>query len=331
MSMTTATTRTRPTKTANPVRTSHRRFGPVRTRVLEVGPRNPSTAKRKTARTRTRFVLFHGYCDNADTWRRLLKEFADSGHSAIAVDLPGFGEADPLNDGPILPQLDEFVANVVVDQARYGQVVLVGNSLGGTESLRAAQNPDLPIAGVMSIAAPGFSDSWLVRTVRRNPLPLRAFTRLPFPVPDAVVQRVADGVVPYLIASSIKSAEADDIKRFRDLFNTYSDTSARLKQANQLCEEFIGCYEPDRIKTPLLVVACGKDKLVRAAGGKRLHTLVPHSRLFLRPDWGHCPQLDHPDEIHRLVTFFAASCDHKERTTPARARKRVPRPRSAAS
>lgn len=327
MTMTTATTRSRPNTERNPIRASHRSFGPVRTRVLEVGPSSPAAARRRV-KDKTRFVLLHGYCDNADTWRRLLAEFAETGHSAIAVDLPGFGEADPLAQGPILPQIDAFVADLVNAQARYGDVVLVGNSLGGTGSLRAAQNPALPIAGVASIAAPGFSDSWVVRTVRQYPLPLRAFASLPVALPDVVIRTVADRAVPYLIASEIKSAEPQDIKRFRDLFNTYAETRDRLVQAHQLCEEFADCYEPDLITAPLLVVACGKDKLVRTAGGKQLAALVPHSRLMVRQGWGHCPQLDHADEIHRLLTFFAAGCARKPGT---RTRRRTSRPGSAAS
>ena len=41
-------------------------------------------------------VMFHGYADSADTWRKSLALLGRRGHRAIAVDLPGFGTADPL-------------------------------------------------------------------------------------------------------------------------------------------------------------------------------------------------------------------------------------------
>ncbi len=47
-------------------------------------------------------VLFHGYVDSADTWRKMLDLIARQGRRAIAVDLPGFGTADPLLSDPIL-------------------------------------------------------------------------------------------------------------------------------------------------------------------------------------------------------------------------------------
>ena len=44
-------------------------------------------------------VMFHGYADSADTWRQSLALLGRRGRRAIAVDLPGFGMADPLSGG----------------------------------------------------------------------------------------------------------------------------------------------------------------------------------------------------------------------------------------
>lgn len=303
------------------VRVRHRRFAGVRTRVLEVGSKRARTGKTRRspvlpgAPSRPRFVLFHGYCDSADTWTPLLRELAAEGQSAIAIDLPGFGEADELRDGPMLPQLDAFVSAVVKDQAAHGEVVLVGNSLGGTVSLRAAQNHWLPIAGVTSIAAPGFSDTWLVRAIRKNPLPLRMYASLPLPVPGKVIRTVADSVVPRLLYATPRTTDDEHVRRFLSLFPDYRSTAWRLRQARKLVEELDDCYELDRITVPLLVVACGRDRLVRAAGGTMLHTLVPHSRLLVREDWGHCPQLDHAEEVHQLVSHFGEGCARTTGTT----------------
>ncbi|WP_084037051.1 alpha/beta fold hydrolase [Haloechinothrix halophila] len=302
-----------------PVRVDHRTFAGVRTRVLTVGPaasqraRTGKVRRKRALPPRPRFVLFHGYCDSADTWTALLHQLAAEGHSAVAIDLPGFGDADELRDGPILPQLDAFVSAVVKDQAAHGEVVLVGNSLGGTVSLRAAQNRWLPIAGVTSIAAPGFSDTWLVRTIRKYPLPLRVYASLPLPVPGKVIRTVADNVIPRLLSATPRPSDDEHVRRFLSLFPDYRSTASRLRQARRLVEELDDCYELDRITAPLLVVACGRDRLVRAAGGTMLHTLVPHSRLLVREDWGHCPQLDHAEEVNQLVSYFGESC---ARTTP---------------
>ena len=62
-----------------------------RTRALEVAGNGPG------------IVLLHGWSDSADTWRPLLAQLGSRGRRAIAVDLPGFGEATRLHDGAVLP------------------------------------------------------------------------------------------------------------------------------------------------------------------------------------------------------------------------------------
>ncbi|MCR3718962.1 MULTISPECIES: alpha/beta fold hydrolase [Prauserella salsuginis group] len=296
------------------IRTTYRRFGGFSTRVLEAGPRPVERPAGRRFRRRSdeqrrrtpRLVLLHGYCDSADTWRPALTELARAGVAAVAVDLPGFGEASALRSGAILPQLDVFTAAVIGDQSALGGVVVAGNSLGGTMALRAAQNPSLPLAGVASIAAPGLSDSWLVRGVARNPL-TRLATSLPLPVPRFLVKSVAEQIVPRLLYADSGKAAAEHVARFVDLFPDFKTTGERLDQAARLITELDDAYELDRITLPLLVVACGRDRLVNADSGQRLHSLVPHSRLLVRQDWGHCPQLDDPRGLAQALHYFAGS------------------------
>ncbi|RBM15934.1 alpha/beta hydrolase [Prauserella sp. PE36] len=304
------------------IRAGYRRFAGFRTRVLEVGPRMVESGRRTRRRRQgarpdaPRIVLLHGYCDSADTWRPVLEQLADAGIAVLAVDLPGFGEAAPLRPGAMLPQLDAFTAAVIREQAALGSVVLVGNSLGGTMSLRAAQNPKLPIAGIVSIAAPGFVDSWLIRTVAKYPLALRLCASLPLPVPGFVVRSIAQQVVPRLLYADIKMADAVHVRRFLDLFPDYSTTTSRLAEARQLVAELESAYQLDRITAPLLIIVCGKDRLVSAASGRQLHALVPHSRLLEREDWGHCPQLDDPQAIAEVLTYFAQGNRARPETAP---------------
>src|SRR5262245_6773018 len=89
------------------------------TRALEVAGEGPG------------IVLLHGWSHSADTWRPLLDELASRNRAALAVDLPGFGQATPLEPGALLPQLDEFAAQVVSVWAGDDPVVVAGASLGG--------------------------------------------------------------------------------------------------------------------------------------------------------------------------------------------------------
>ena len=86
-------------------------------------------------------VMFHGWADSADTWRQSLALLARRGHRAVAVDLPGFGEADQVRPDAILPQLDAFAADAIAYAGGRPRrpVLVVGNSLGGCVSLRLAE------------------------------------------------------------------------------------------------------------------------------------------------------------------------------------------------
>src|SRR3954447_21134974 len=86
-------------------------------------------------------VLLHGWSDSADTWRPLLAQLGARGRRAIAVDLPGFGEATRLHDGAVLPQLDAFALDLVESWANKEPVVVAGTSLGGCVALRLAEHP----------------------------------------------------------------------------------------------------------------------------------------------------------------------------------------------
>src|SRR5947208_9664664 len=103
------------------------RFAGFETRVLELEGDGPP------------LVLLHGWADSADTWRHVLAAAGCRDRRALAVDFPGFGAADPVGAGPVLPQLDAFSAELVAWAAEGDDAILVGNSLGGAVALRVAQ------------------------------------------------------------------------------------------------------------------------------------------------------------------------------------------------
>ncbi|MCP3811454.1 alpha/beta fold hydrolase, partial [Mycobacteriaceae bacterium Msp059] len=105
-------------------------------------------------------VLLHGYGDSAETWRGVLDRLVAMHRRGLAVDLPGFGQADRRHAGPIVPQLDRFVDAVLVDT---GPAVLVGNSLGAATAVRAAARHRESVKALVALNDPLSGRHWLAR------------------------------------------------------------------------------------------------------------------------------------------------------------------------
>ncbi|HEX4904756.1 MAG TPA: alpha/beta hydrolase [Acidimicrobiales bacterium] len=248
-----------------------------------------------------RVVLLHGFTDSGQSWSGVLEALARSGRSAVAVDLPGFGSADALAPGPILPQLDRFVADLVTREAADGPVVLVGNSLGALAALRAAST-DLPLAGVVLISEPSCGDRALIRLFRRRRIGPLALLGLPLPLPRPLVRRAM--VAAAAVAVGRGPTDRDAPRRIADFVVSRGGPSWALRTARQLALESIDCHDFDAVRCPVLVAHGARDLIIPVNSAEYVHARIPHSVLDVRRHWGHCPQIAFPEEVAAAVLAF---------------------------
>jgi pimeloyl-ACP methyl ester carboxylesterase len=269
-------------------------FAGYRTRVLELEGEGAPV------------VLFHGYADSADTWRQSLALLAREGRRALAVDLPGFGAADRLTDDAILPQLDEFGAAVL----RYAggrprqPVVVMGNSLGGCLSLRLAQRRRARLAGVVAVAPAGLQMSRMLSLVQRDPV-LRSLLALPTPVPSAVLRAAVARLYVTIAFGSSRGIDPHLVNSFTYHHRDRATVAGYLAVAKRLLGELRDPFTLDRIDVPVLLVWGDRDRLVFHAGADRVLEAVPGSRLELIRGVGHCPQVEAPERLTRMLLEFS--------------------------
>ncbi|MEV5003773.1 alpha/beta fold hydrolase [Nocardioides sp. LML1-1-1.1] len=249
----------------------------------------------------TPVVLLHGFTDSGHSWSGVLGALARSGRSAVAVDLPGFGSADVLAPGPILPQLDRFVADLVSVEGRGGPVVLVGNSLGALAALRAAA-AGAPLDGVVLLSEPSCGDRALIRLFRRRRLGPLALLGLPVPLPRPIVHRL-------LVAGAARAVgrgplDPDAPSRIADFVIGRGGPAWALRTARQLALESIDCHDFDAVTCPVLVAHGARDMIIPVNSAELIHARIPHSVLDVRRRWGHCPQIEFPDEVAAAVLGF---------------------------
>jgi len=237
-------------------------FAGHRTRVLELEGRGPG------------IVLLHGWGDSADTWRPLLGEIASTGRRAIAVDLPGFGHASRLAPGAILPQLDDFAAALVLEWGRGEPVVVAGNSLGGAVALRLAEQPDLPLAGVVPVAPAGLEMPGWFDVVERDPI-IRRLLDMPIPVPVALVRSLGDG-------------------GFRETALSHP----------QLPELATAPFDFAAVACPVMLVWGARDRMIPHTGARVVLDALPETRVELIEGCGHSPQIEATEELLELLLAF---------------------------
>jgi len=256
------------------------------------------------------FLLLHGWADSADTWRLVLDQLARENRAALALDLPGFGGCAPLDpERAILEQLDEFVATAVTHLAPKGGALLVGNSLGGTAALRAAERAQLGVAGVVAVAPAGLEMPRWFFLVERDPV-VRALLASPLPVPGPLVRRVVVEVYRRLAFNHPGSVDRRVFSTFASHFGSKATAARVLASARRVIAELRDPFRPDRLSCPVLLVWGQHDAMVLQTGAQQLLDALAESRLEVIEDCGHCPQLEAPERLCELILETAAPLAH---------------------
>ncbi len=255
-------------------------------------------------------LMFHGYADSADTWRQALALLSRRGQRAVAVDLPGFGAADPLSDDAILPQLDEFAAGAVRYAAGRPRrpVVLVGNSLGGCVALRVAERHGQRLAGVFAVAPAGLVMNRLLHLVQRDPV-LHSLLALPTPVPGIVLRAAVARLYLQLAFAAPRSVDPRIVSAFTYHHRHRAKVASYLDIAHRLIPELRDPFELERISSPVMLVWGDRDRLVYHRGAEKVLGAVSGSRLELLPGIGHCPQVEAAERFTELLLGFCEELD----------------------
>lgn len=275
-------------------------LGGFHTRALEVEPGDDGGDP---------LLLLHGWSDSADTWRPLLAELARRGRRAVALDLPGFGVADRLaRDDAVLPQLDRFAAAAVAresERAGGRDVVIAGNSLGGCVAMRVAEDPGLPLAGIVPIAPAGLDMAGWFPLVEGAPL-VRFVLRAPVPLPEAVVREAVGRAYRTLAFARPRETDPAVVSSFTRHVRSRRDVIRVLATGRRLLPEIREPFRLERIACPLLLVWGDQDRMVFTSGADRVLSEVPDARLEVIDDCGHCPQIEATARVADLLAAFPA-------------------------
>jgi pimeloyl-ACP methyl ester carboxylesterase len=273
-------------------------LGDVETRALELEGDGPP------------LVLLHGFADSADTWRLALDLLARHGRRALAVDLPGYGEADRLaGDVPVLEQYRAF-ARAVVEHASVeaggAGVILCGNSLGGAIALRAGEEEDLPLTAIVPVAPAGLDMPRWFRIIERDPF-VRALLATPVPLPQVVVRGVVGQAYRALAFAAPRGAAAEVVGSFTAQLRTRDAVSDVLANGRRLLPELHDCFALEAVRVPVLLVWGDHDRMVTHEGARHILDALPDTTYALLDGVGHCPQVEAPERFVAALEDFTAT------------------------
>lgn len=254
-------------------------------------------------------IFFHGFSDSADTWRPVLERFALAGRSAVAYDQPGFGLADALRvSDPVLPQLDAFADAVIAHEvASSGAPVIVsGNSLGGTTSIRAAgRHGTSTIAAIVPIGPAGLTHArWLQVIEGERILALLLAARVK--PPEFITREIIGRAYRLLGFNTPAGASPEAVASFTRHMADLDRVKEILASGRRLYPEINRKpYRYKMIKCPVLLIWGDHDRFVPATGAEELIENVPQTQLELLPACGHLPQVECPDRVAELILELA--------------------------
>jgi pimeloyl-ACP methyl ester carboxylesterase len=262
-------------------------------------------------------LCVHGMSGAATNWTDLLAELAPD-YDGVALDLPGSGFSPPPRSaaGYSVSRLADTVVALIEALGR-GAVHLVGNSLGGAVSVRAAaRRPDL--VRTLTLISPALPDLKPRVAVLQFPV-----LSLPF-VGERLIRQYAGrmtaedrvaGVYATCFADPSRvhpdrfALEVEELRRRDGLGH---DAAALARAARTLTAETLRpapwslWRAAAEVTAPSLVLYGANDPLVRPQMAARAARAFGDARVEVLPATGHIAQMEHPALVAARFRELAA-------------------------
>ena len=235
-------------------------------------------------------VLLHAGVADRGMWADLLPAIAEAGHRAIAVDLPGHGEA-PADPGyaPHAAVLD------AMDALDVERAVLIGNSFGGAVALRVAAVAPDRVAAMVLVSAPAPS------------VEPTAELEAAWEAEESALER---GDIEGAVAAVVDTWTLPDAPPgLRDRVAEAQRRAVELQSDAGDAEPADDPLEPDSsavstLTMPVLVAVGEHDMRDFHLGAEALAKELCQAELVVIPHAGHLAPLEQPDAFRGLTLDF---------------------------
>ncbi|MEU3106037.1 alpha/beta fold hydrolase [Streptomyces griseoflavus] len=251
-------------------------------------------------------LYVHGLGGSSLNWSALMPLLHDVVDSE-ALDLPGFGNSPPPDDGDYSVTAHARAVIRYVESTGRGPVHLFGNSLGGAVTTRvAAVRPDL--VRTLTLVSPALPELRVQRTaVPTGLLALPGiallFTRLTreWTAEQRVrgVLKLCYGDPARVSPEGFRNAVLEMERRLRlpYFWDAMARSARGLVNAYTLGGQQGLWRQAERVLAPTLLVYGGRDQLVGFRMAQRSARAFRDSRLLTLPDAGHVAMMEYPETV----------------------------------
>lgn len=244
-------------------------------------------------------VLVHGLAGNWQNWLENLPRLSRE-RRVLALDLPGFGEseepADKISIGGYGRTVNEFA-----ERLELGEVVLVGNSMGGFVTAETAIQFPERVERLVLISAAGITTSNLRRT------PVRVWGRVAM---LAGARGVAEKRMA-IVHPRLRHLVFAPITRHPSLIAPEMlwelSMGAGRSGFGPALEAILDYDFRDRIgdiRAPTLVIWGGSDMVMPVEDGEEYERQIPNARRVVLDDTGHVSMIERPRTVNRALIEF---------------------------
>ncbi|MCF8486162.1 MAG: alpha/beta hydrolase [Rhodobacteraceae bacterium] len=250
-------------------------------------------------------VLIHGASGNLRDFTMGLVDRLSGQYRVIALDRPGLGYSDPMQNGDASVAGQARILRAAVAQLGVTRPIVLGQSYGGAVALAWAlqeQPAALVLVSAVSMPWPGSLDPWY----RLTSTALGRATLVPLAsafVPHAYVGRAVEGVfAPDAPPENYAQQLGVDLTLRRKAL------AANVSQINNLRPEIVIMQQAyPSLHLPVELVHGDADTVVPLAiHAAKLTPLLPDANLTVLNGAGHMPHHTHPDVVIMAINRAAS-------------------------
>ncbi|MFJ1899126.1 alpha/beta fold hydrolase [Streptomyces sp. NPDC088115] len=251
-------------------------------------------------------LYVHGLGGSSQNWSALMPLLQDV-VDGEALDLPGFGDSPPPDDGNYSVTGHARAVIRFLDAAERGPVHLFGNSLGGAVATRvAAVRPDL--VRTLTLISPALPEirvqlSAAPTALLAVPGVVSLFSRMSR---DWTAEERTRGVMalcygdPARVSEEGFRAAVAEMERRLELpyfWDAMARSARGIVDAYTLGGQHGLWRQAERVLAPTQLVYGGRDRLVSYRMARRASAAFRDSRLLTLPDAGHVAMMEYPETV----------------------------------